>query len=416
MVYFIVINFTRTAQVIIKLFSILSLILIATVSAPLWAEEKVLATLPKEISPTQIVVSPDQSRFAWILRGQDSISVVVDGKQQKPYDWIVQNTVEFTADSKRVVYAARKRRKAMMVIEGNEGPLADSIEQWMLSPTGAHIAYVATVDGRRQVFFDDAGRGNYEYVKLHALAADGTLAYLVAKSNQQVAVINGKESKPYDLIREIRLSPDGKRWAYIASGDGQIRMMVDDQSGPSFDTLTAAQFSADGKHVAYLATRGNDSLCVLDGEAKTYPGKLSGLSLSTNGLRHLFISTRDAKDTLFIDGTAGPMHPSIATAHFSANGQQIAYVTQTSAGQSVFIDDQQVAHFDQILGFYPAPPGHSFAFAAMRNAKSLMLLDTRETPEYDAIPGRQPPVFLENGAMRFLAVKEGQIIQVTTNP
>ena len=82
----------------------------------LHTSEKNLAALPKDVHPAQIIVSPDQTRFAWIARNEDSISVVVDGKNQKPYDWIIQNNLEFSADSKHLIYAAFRRRKAMMVI------------------------------------------------------------------------------------------------------------------------------------------------------------------------------------------------------------------------------------------------------------------------------------------------------------
>src|SRR5436190_22206976 len=92
----------------------------ATASS-LQTTDKNLAALPKDIHPSQIIVSPDQNRLAWILRNEDSISVVVDGKNQKPYDWIIQNKVEFSADSKHLIYAAFRRRKAMMVIDGSEG-------------------------------------------------------------------------------------------------------------------------------------------------------------------------------------------------------------------------------------------------------------------------------------------------------
>jgi len=48
--------------------------------------------------------------------------------------------------------------------------------------------------------------------------------------------------------------------------------------------------------------------------------------------------------------------------------------------------------------------------------KSLILLDEHESPEYDGILGRHAPVFLENGSLRFMALKDNQIIQVTTKP
>jgi len=385
-------------------------------AAPLTVTKNTLAAVPKEIRPAQIIVSPDQSRFAWISRDEDSLSLVVDGKKQKPYDWIVQGKADFTADSQHIVYAVRKRNKALMIVDGNESALADSIKDWLISPAGQHIAYAAAHNGRVHAILDNVPGPPFDFVQLHAMSASGTLAYLAVKSNQQFAIIDGNESKPYDLISDIRLSSNGRRFAFIASSNGQTQMIIDNnEPGPPFDTISPAVFSADGKHVGYLAARGGDHVAVTPIETKTYPGKLSNLSLSSDGSRHLFISTKDAKDTLYIDGNPGPTHPAITTARFSADGKHIAYIVQTPNGQTAFIDNQPGAHFDQIFALYPSPTGHSFAFIVQRNRKSLILLDEHESPEYDAILGRHSPYFLENGSVRFLVLKDGQIVQVTAS-
>ena len=58
---------------------LLNLLLTLAAAAPLQVTEKTLATLPKDIRPAQVIVSPDQSRFAWISKDEDSIFLVVDG-------------------------------------------------------------------------------------------------------------------------------------------------------------------------------------------------------------------------------------------------------------------------------------------------------------------------------------------------
>src|ERR1051325_7014868 len=142
----------------------LFLSLLAT--TPLKVTEKPLAELPPEIRvddvvvtpairPAQVVVSPDQTRFAWISEDKKAFSVVVDGKRQKTYDWIIGGRLEFTGDSKHLVYAVRKRGKAAMVIDGNEGLLVESISNWMNSPVGGHIAFAAKHNGRSHAIFDD---------------------------------------------------------------------------------------------------------------------------------------------------------------------------------------------------------------------------------------------------------------------
>src|SRR6185436_5342186 len=167
---------------------------------PLQATEKLVASLPKDIRPAQVLVSPDQSRFAWISRNENSFSVFVDGKEQKHYDWIIQGKVDFTGDSKHLVYAVRKRGKAVMVIDGREGLLVESISNWLISPVGGHIAFAAKHNGRSHFVFDDIPGPPFDFVQLEAIAGEGAAAYLAVKGNQQFAIINGNESKPWQSI------------------------------------------------------------------------------------------------------------------------------------------------------------------------------------------------------------------------
>src|SRR5947208_3074824 len=210
---------------------LLKLLFILASTSVLQSAEKPLATLPKDIRPAQVIVSPDQSHFGWIAKDEDSIFLVVDGQKQKPYDWIVLNRADFTADSQHIVYAARKRRKAVLVVDGNESELTDSISEWITSAAGHRIAYSATHNGRAHTILDDAPGPSYDFVQLHALSGGGVLAYMAVKSAKQMANIDGNEGKAYDLVSDIRLSADGKHFAYIATSNGQTRMIIDNQPG-----------------------------------------------------------------------------------------------------------------------------------------------------------------------------------------
>src|SRR6266576_2160771 len=148
---------------------LLSLLLTLATTSPLHVKEEARAVLPKEIRPAQIIVSPDQTRFAWISRDEDFLSLVVDGKKQKTYDWIIQGKADFTADSRHIVYAVRKRNKALMIVDGNESALADSIKDWLISPAGQHIAYTATYNGRVHAILDNVPGPPFDFVQLHAL-------------------------------------------------------------------------------------------------------------------------------------------------------------------------------------------------------------------------------------------------------
>src|SRR5215204_3784400 len=153
---------------------ILNLLLTLATAAPAQATNTPLDLLPKDIRPAQVVVSPDQSHFAWISRDAESFSVVVDGKKQKPYDWIILGKADFTGDSKHVVYGVRRRGKALMIVDGNEGQSLDSISDWLIGSGGPHIAYATKHNNRAHAMLDDVPGPPFDFVRLDALAGDGT--------------------------------------------------------------------------------------------------------------------------------------------------------------------------------------------------------------------------------------------------
>jgi hypothetical protein len=58
-----------------------------------------------------LVVSPDNKHVAHVVERAGKFFVVLDGAQQKEYDWIAQETPLFSPDSRRMAYVAMLRWK-----------------------------------------------------------------------------------------------------------------------------------------------------------------------------------------------------------------------------------------------------------------------------------------------------------------
>jgi hypothetical protein len=85
--------------------------------------------------------------------------VVVDGKEQKYYDLILQGTLIFSPDSQRVTYGAKGgNRNWFVVVDGNEGKKYDSL-----------------LRGGNKVIFDSPDA-------FHYLAETGERIYLVEET------------------------------------------------------------------------------------------------------------------------------------------------------------------------------------------------------------------------------------------
>jgi WD40 repeat protein len=100
-------------------------------------------------------------------------------------------------------------------------------------------------------------------------------AYSFQNNNGKwLVVLDGKKSEEYDMVEELKFSPDGKHFAYIA-GKGRFRggiagddptlrfigkqfVIVDNKKQKDYDYIENILFSPDSKHLAYGAIRFKD--------------------------------------------------------------------------------------------------------------------------------------------------------------
>ncbi len=138
-----------------------------------------------------------------MARAGNQWCVVVDGKEEKPYDGLEEGTLVFSPDSKRVAYVARTSSKQRVVVDGKEEKQYDAIVVGTLvfSPDSKHVAYVARADSRVFVVMDSKEEKQYDAIialgtngegrivfdsanSLHYLAAKGQGIYLVEEGRK----------------------------------------------------------------------------------------------------------------------------------------------------------------------------------------------------------------------------------------
>ena len=97
-----------------------------------------------DYSGRDFVLSPDGTRFALVERAgstrDKTVKVVVDGKPSPAYEEAY--TPIFSSDSRRVAFAARKHGKALVVVDGREGPPERDIPTTEVTP-GVRQARIA---------------------------------------------------------------------------------------------------------------------------------------------------------------------------------------------------------------------------------------------------------------------------------
>lgn len=234
--------------------------------------------LPKAASLQNYVLSPAGKRVACRLQLRNGHEVVqVDGKSGTEYAFI-DPELRFSPDSQRFAYAAKKGKKACVVLDGKESPVYDGIaEMPVFSPDSKHVAWAAK-------------RGSSTFV-----------------------VRDGVESKGYGDVYHLVFSPDSKHMAYGATRRLSAFVVQDEKEGPSFlfgaieGSLLEVLFSPDSQRLAYRISIANKSVyVVVDGNKSNLHEdvKHGSLCFSPDSKHVAFWGTHFGKWHVFVDGAA----------------------------------------------------------------------------------------------------------------
>ncbi len=324
--------------------------------------EKWLAVIDGGVGPLcdnveQLQLSPDGMHVGYIAAFPNSQVAVVDGVGGKPYIAGVSDLV-FSPDSKHAAYFAGRGTPLnnhiddALVVDGTERAafperIAGSL-CW--SPDSAHLAYAAEVPaatpGTREVrVFVDGKPGPAGYDSMQAgtdarlirFSPDGRhLAFVAQRGQKSVLVVDGRESRPYDLVRpeSVQFSPDSAHWACIAFLGTRSAAVVDGREGAGYDQVAGFQFGAEGGHFAYAATRGTQMACVTDaGEGKPYT-HVGGPWLSPDGRHVAYTAMRaDSRTVVVLDGREQAPHMGVSDdgVGFSPDSKHLAYAAMDAA-------------------------------------------------------------------------------------
>ncbi len=137
------------------------------------------------------------------------------------------------------------------------------------------------------------------------------VAYLTQAGDKQSAVVDGKEGREYDGIGTGTLifSPDSKRQTYSACVGEKWLVVVDGKEGKPYDGIAKGTpiFSPDSKCVAYGASIGNKRLVVVDGkEGKRYDDIIAGtLTFGPDGKWLAYAAQLGDRQFVVANGTEG---------------------------------------------------------------------------------------------------------------
>jgi WD40 repeat protein len=203
-----------------------------------------------------VTFSPNGERVAYAVQEQDNSFVVLDDVEGKHYKgrgvvedtirvWpvgkgprdsgstdesIVENSLTFSPDGKRLAYVVSHGRGNFLVLDGQER--REHNYHWYSSVLS------------RPVFSPDSRRVAY-------LAQD-------LETNEYYVVPDGHSGKRYTYIKygSLQFSPDSRRFAYVVEND-EAFVVVDEIEGAEYGVCSRAVFD-DSNRLHYLTREGRE--------------------------------------------------------------------------------------------------------------------------------------------------------------
>jgi len=221
-------------------------------------------------------LSADRTRLAAVVASegrQRILTVEFDRLDQarrgKAYDEIL--APEFARDGVSLAYFATRAGQRLLVVNGQEVPLApseDVVGASAVTPGGKGFGALVKTDGSAvtlRQYFVEGGRAEASYDEAEGLSygQGGQLHWYAARKGERwFVVVNGKEGPAFDRVVSPTLSPDGKHLVYRARALGRRFVVVADTQGktirehPACEQVHAVQFTPDGRSVAYAVKDG----------------------------------------------------------------------------------------------------------------------------------------------------------------
>jgi len=252
-------------------------------------------------------------------------------------------------------------------------------------------------------------------------------------------VVDSEEAPTYGHIAGLTFSPDGQRVAYTARRDGAWHVVLDGEEGPAYEGCGGLVFfSADGQRTAYAAMRRSKWVLVVDGqEGREYDGiqcfSPEPSFFSPDGRHVAYCAWRGpigrSEHFVVLDEEEGPVHNFVVSASLvlSPDSQRLAYVVVPEERrwlvlrrkrQAVVVDGAEGPRFDEIgpLTVVFGSDSRHLAYSAREGETFLVCLDQRPGPVYPRVVPGTGPRFGPDGAVHYIAAKEGWLVRVTQRP
>jgi hypothetical protein len=319
-----------------------------------------------------LTVGEDSHVAYGVNMGKESF-LVLDGKHEKVYPGIREDSVQFSPDN-RLAYIAKTEKGLVAVVGDSESKPYDLLPYIVFSRDGKRFGHPARVGAYQVAVVDGVEGKKYDEVDYIRFSPNGKRVAFVAIADQkQFVVVDGKDGKGYTQIvpHTLSFSPDSRRVGYVSSiGDEEnAYAVVDGKQGMECAVILkqCPLFSPDSRHYAYLAEINEMWAVVRDGiPGKTFGGFLDqGSLVYSPDSKHLaYVSlpstaapgtpehTKNSGSRVIMDNYGGKMYDEVSHAAFTADNRHLVYTAKSGDRALIVVDDSEHEVGDGIVQDY----------------------------------------------------------------
>ncbi|MBS1850929.1 MAG: PD40 domain-containing protein [Acidobacteria bacterium] len=344
------------------------------------------------------VISPDGGHYAaFAMHGSREV-IVVDGTDGPEFDHAAHAysvgaiDVSFSADGRRSAYIAQSGDELVVVVDNksrgvivsNRGAIVPAIDsshnyppyqgilvpghQVLISPSGAHFACIGHPSANVMNMYLDGVKGpDLESIDLKQVAFVNDHLVYAAVTPDQVShlVVDNKIGPAYASLTSLRVSDDGKHYAFIAATKGGWMVVVDGVPG------TPRAFAGNGLHDMILSPNGRVA----------FVGDVHLGGRVENITQALFVDDREISREIkpFATRDRWDVYRSSIYAVFSPDGKRFAYSKTVPGGVAAVIDGTVGRAYDG-LGVIKFSPDSRHAYFVGVRGQNFVVVDGREMP------------------------------------
>jgi hypothetical protein len=331
-----------------------------------------------------IRVSPDGGHVMFrVVNDERKTCVSVDGRVWKPYDNAKLELARFSSSGKTFAFPAIESGSShLSVVINDQETIPDHSN--IIPPQGDDFitGFWLSPDGRRYAWIAHLG------LKLWSTRENENGIF--CSGSNQVVFVNGKPGKVYGGVYDsgVVFSPDSKRVAYLALLGGEAFVVCDGREGKHYsESMACGQvFSPNSKHLAYVVGNSNEQFVVMDNkEFKKYDGiQADSLCFSPDSHHLAFIARAGERKCLVLDGHETFLDKPTGLL-FSPDSRHLALMVHKDDQWFVSLDGNLGTPFDGIGKLQFSPDSRRLAYMAMRGGKWFVVIgDVVEGP-YDSL-------------------------------